>query len=160
MQTEPVDVYEKSVKELMSDYRSKTSRQKYALDKDYIKFKEGIWVTTSRHFRLPSLTRLLQGATHPDVPMPPMTNFIEMGKPCWSWRPSRLTALSEEGDDSDDEELEVGGITQSFKCALTLNDLVQPMRSCVVPSQFSSSTDQLPANSVVTPSPATHFATS
>jgi hypothetical protein len=38
------------------------------------------------------------------------------------------TPVSEDGDDSDaDDDLEVGGMTQDYKCPLTLTLLVDPM---------------------------------
>jgi len=38
--------------------------------------------------------------------------------------------LVEDGDDSDDDDdLEVGGITQDYNCPLTLTTLVDPMKS-------------------------------
>jgi E3 SUMO-protein ligase NSE2 len=38
----------------------------------------------------------------------------------------------ESGDDSDDDELEIGGVTQNFKCPLSLATLDHPMTSYVV----------------------------
>jgi SUMO ligase MMS21 Smc5/6 complex component len=38
--------------------------------------------------------------------------------------------VSEDGDDSDDDdELEMGGVTQSYTCPITLTPLVAPMTS-------------------------------
>lgn len=44
--------------------------------------------------------------------------------------------LSEPGDMSDDEDsdVEVGGVTQDYKCPLTLTPLQDPLTSCVPPS--------------------------
>lgn len=44
-----------------------------------------------------------------------------------------LTAvyLQEDGDESDDDdEIEIGGVTQDYKCMLTLQTLEEPLRSC------------------------------
>ena len=44
------DVYEKDVEEKVSEYKSKTSRQKYAKSDPYQKFKQAIYVSV--HDRL------------------------------------------------------------------------------------------------------------
>ena len=44
-----------------------------------------------------------------------------------------LTLLIEDGDDSDDEDdVQIGGITQDYKCPLTLTHLVNPLTSYVI----------------------------
>ncbi|KLO17306.1 hypothetical protein SCHPADRAFT_846776 [Schizopora paradoxa] len=58
---------------------------------------------------------------HPGEAMPPMTEFISR----------------EEGDDSDDEDLAVGGVSQNFKCTLTLLPMEKPLRSRVCKHVFS-----------------------
>jgi hypothetical protein len=40
-----------------------------------------------------------------------------------------LTPCSEEGDESDDDELVIGGMTKNYKCPLTLVALDNPMTS-------------------------------
>ncbi|TFK28018.1 hypothetical protein FA15DRAFT_585064 [Coprinopsis marcescibilis] len=51
---------------------------------------------------------------HPDAAMPPLTNFIP----------------KEDGDKSDDDDdLEIGGQIQDFKCPITLTPLVDPLTS-------------------------------
>lgn len=41
-----------------------------------------------------------------------------------------LTKLTEEGDDSDDDDdVQVGGVTQDYRCPLTLTLLVDPLTS-------------------------------
>ncbi|OCH86400.1 hypothetical protein OBBRIDRAFT_738066 [Obba rivulosa] len=60
---------------------------------------------------------------HPDTAMPPVTDFLPR----------------EEGDDSDDDEdVVVGGVTQDFKCPLTLTLLQDPMTSTVCGHSFSA----------------------
>lgn len=50
--------------------------------------------------------------------MPPLTNFFE----------------KEAGDESDsDDELEIGGQTQDYKCPITLGLLTDPLTACVPP---------------------------
>ena len=39
--------------------------------------------------------------------------------------------FTEDGDESDDEDIEVGGVTQDYKCPLTLTTLVDPLTSYV-----------------------------
>jgi len=58
---------------------------------------------------------------HPDKPMPPLTELIP----------------HEDGDDSDDDDLEMGGVTQIYTCPITLTPLVNPMTSQVCGHSFS-----------------------
>ena len=67
-QSDAMDRYFSGVKSENREYQKKTSRQKYAKVQEYIDFRTGIW-----------------DATHPDTPMPPLTNFIKKGPDsCWS----------------------------------------------------------------------------
>ena len=74
--------------------------------------------------------------------MPPITEFIE----------------KEDGDDSDDDDLEVGGITQDYKCPLTLRTLENPVTS-YVPILLSLSLPALDTNSNLTRSTAKYAIT-
>ncbi|KAF5315078.1 hypothetical protein D9619_007295 [Psilocybe cf. subviscida] len=59
---------------------------------------------------------------HPNEPMPPLTDLIP----------------KEDGDEEDDEDdLEMGGVTQQYNCPLTLTPLVDPMTSKVCDHSFS-----------------------
>ncbi|KAL5524593.1 hypothetical protein ACEPAF_9733 [Sanghuangporus sanghuang] len=58
---------------------------------------------------------------HPDQGMPPLTSLI----------------TAEEGDDSDDEEIAVGGVSQVYTCPLTLTILVKPVTSEICKHTFS-----------------------
>ncbi|KAG6831003.1 hypothetical protein H0H87_006576 [Tephrocybe sp. NHM501043] len=59
---------------------------------------------------------------HPDTPMPPITEFI----------------AKEIGDDSDDDdELEMGGVSQNYNCPITLTLLDEPLTSEVCKHSFS-----------------------
>jgi len=61
-------------------------------------------------------------ADHKDEAMPPMTTFIE----------------KEPGDVSDDDdEIEVGGVTQDYRCPLTLTPLQNPLTSKPCKHSFS-----------------------
>ncbi|KAK2465226.1 hypothetical protein APHAL10511_002580 [Amanita phalloides] len=54
------------------------------------------------------------GILHPDLPMRPITELIQR----------------EDGDASDDEDdIEVGGVTQDYKCPITLTPFVDPLTS-------------------------------
>ncbi|KAJ3504863.1 hypothetical protein NMY22_g17778 [Coprinellus aureogranulatus] len=62
-------------------------------------------------------------AMHPDTPMPPLTNLIE----------------KEAGDESDsDDELEMGGQTQDYKCPITLGLLKDPLTATGCKHSFSA----------------------
>lgn len=57
-----------------------------------------------------------QEVQHPDQPMPPVSEFFER----------------EDGDDSDeDEDIVMGGVTQDYKCPLSLTIMVDPLTSYV-----------------------------
>ncbi|ESK94950.1 hypothetical protein Moror_13955 [Moniliophthora roreri MCA 2997] len=69
-----------------------------------------------------SLKENLYAIDHPGEAMPPITEFVP----------------KEPGDDSDDDDdLEVGGVTQDFKCPLTLRQLENPVTSKVCGHSFS-----------------------
>jgi hypothetical protein len=66
--------------------------------------------------------------------MPPLTELFDKGTLLlcfliglfFIW----LILVSEDGDDSDeDDDLEIGGVTQNFNCPLTLTPLVNPVTS-------------------------------
>ncbi|OBZ71434.1 E3 SUMO-protein ligase nse2 [Grifola frondosa] len=60
---------------------------------------------------------------NPNVAMPPVTDFIP----------------HEDGDDSDDDDdVQVGGVTQDYKCPLTLTTLIDPLTSSVCGHSFSA----------------------
>ncbi|KAF8895410.1 hypothetical protein BD779DRAFT_1499346 [Infundibulicybe gibba] len=60
---------------------------------------------------------------HPDQAMPPITDFIP----------------KENGDNSDDDDdLEIGGVTQNYLCPITLTPLVNPVTSQVCGHSFSA----------------------
>ncbi|PCH40098.1 hypothetical protein WOLCODRAFT_98254, partial [Wolfiporia cocos MD-104 SS10] len=60
---------------------------------------------------------------NPGVPMPPLTDFIPR----------------EDGDESDDDEdVVVGGVTQDYKCPLTLMPIVDPLTSEPCGHSFSA----------------------
>lgn len=56
--------------------------------------------------------------------MPPINDFIP----------------KEDGDDSDDDDIEIGGITQQTKCPLSLQPLEDPMSSSVCKHSFDAKT--------------------
>ncbi|CDO71464.1 hypothetical protein BN946_scf184909.g58 [Trametes cinnabarina] len=60
---------------------------------------------------------------HPDIAMPPLADLIP----------------PEDGDDSDDDDdVQVGGVTQDYKCPLTLTTLVDPLTSKVCGHSYSA----------------------
>ncbi|KAG5648282.1 hypothetical protein DXG03_004852 [Asterophora parasitica] len=59
---------------------------------------------------------------HPDKGMPPITEFLPR----------------EDGDESDDDdELEIGGVSQNYNCPITLTPLVKPVTSRICKHSFS-----------------------
>lgn len=67
--------------------------------------------------------------------MPPMTTFIEKGAVCAKVLiGANLGDYSEPGDASDDDDdVEVGGVTQDYRCPLTLTPLQDPLTSYARP---------------------------
>ncbi|GBE84954.1 predicted protein [Sparassis crispa] len=104
--TDVVERYEREMKNKLNAYKNKTTRQKYAKNDDYVKFKSSIYEVQN-----------------PDTAMPPLTDMIPR----------------EDGDDSDDDDdVQVGGITQDYRCPLTLTILVNPLTSMVCHHSFSA----------------------
>ncbi|KAI6147499.1 hypothetical protein BKA82DRAFT_139549 [Pisolithus tinctorius] len=60
---------------------------------------------------------------NPGAPIPPIKEFIPRERG--------------DGSDDDDEDLEIGGVTQDYKCPITLTTLVNPMTSKVCGHSFS-----------------------
>ncbi|KAF7982922.1 hypothetical protein HWV62_25204 [Athelia sp. TMB] len=107
IQESPIEVYEKAVKKKINDYRGKTARQKYAKLEAYQRFRQGIYE-----------------AQHPGENIPPMADF--------------LPRESEDADASDDDDdLEIGGVTQLYTCPLSLTKLIKPMTSKICGHSFS-----------------------
>lgn len=74
----------------------------------------------------------IQEVQNPDTAIPPMSEFIPRGTDgiYMSFAVYAHPSVPEDGDDSDDEdELEMGGVTQSYTCPITLTPLVDPMTS-------------------------------
>ena len=66
---------------------------------------------------------------HPGDAMPPVIDFIPSGILSVVHIRSILTRRVEEGDDSDDDDIQVGAPTQDYRCPLTLTLLVNPLTS-------------------------------
>ncbi|KAL0960647.1 hypothetical protein HGRIS_005676 [Hohenbuehelia grisea] len=98
------DAYVKNAKDALQTYSTKTTRQKYAKNDKYIRFKQRVYEVS-----------------HPDEAMPPLTELIP----------------KEDGDDSDDDDdIEIGGVTQDYKCPLSLAALTDPWTSEVCGHSF------------------------
>ncbi|KIJ64447.1 hypothetical protein HYDPIDRAFT_28392 [Hydnomerulius pinastri MD-312] len=100
-----METYEKEVKHKMTEFRNKTTRQKYASTDAYVQFKQGIYEVQN-----------------PGLAIPPINDLVPR----------------EDGDASDDDdELEIGGVTQDYKCPITLVILENPMTSEVCKHSYS-----------------------
>ncbi|KAG8916157.1 hypothetical protein FRC02_004147 [Tulasnella sp. 418] len=96
--------YEKALKSELNKYRSQTSRQKYANNKQFFKYKESVWIAKS------------------DEAMPPVKGQIP----------------AEDGDDeSDDDDVEIGGATHSYICPISLKPFVTPVTSKICGHSYS-----------------------
>ncbi|KAF9242585.1 hypothetical protein BU15DRAFT_86778 [Melanogaster broomeanus] len=105
-----IDAYEKEVKRQMDEYQKKTTRQKYASNDPYVKFKQGIFEVQ-----------------YPGAAIPPINDLVPR----------------EDGDVSDDDdELEIGGVTQDYRCPITLMILENPMTSQVCGHSYSGAAIQ------------------
>lgn len=124
-------MYEKSVKKRLNEYRAKTTRQKYAKKVSYQEFRQHIHVCRSPFILFIWILNYLTGSTAPKIGYSPnhrvhSERFVSHSEVEHAW----LIALSEDGDESDDDDdLEVGGVTQDYKCPISLTTLVKPMTS-------------------------------
>ncbi|KAL0580992.1 hypothetical protein V5O48_000986 [Marasmius crinis-equi] len=76
----------------------------------------------AKHATYKTFKESLHAVDHPGEAMPPITDFIP----------------EESGDqDDEDEEIEVGGVTQDFKCPITLRELQDPVTSSICGHSFS-----------------------
>ena len=97
-------VYRSNAADAVDSYRRLTTRQKYVKNPDYKKFRENVWEVQ-----------------HQDEAMPPLGNFILKGMLCSNKDIMRIDPFFVEDGDSDSEsDIEVGGMTQTYKCPLTL----------------------------------------
>ncbi|KIJ54712.1 hypothetical protein M422DRAFT_240792 [Sphaerobolus stellatus SS14] len=107
LQSEPLgdleEAYKSKTATAVATYQAQTTRQKYAKNASYKKFKENVWETS-----------------HDDA-MPPLGNFFP----------------KEDGDSDSESDIEVGGMTQTYKCPLTLTHLANPMTSKLCNHSFS-----------------------
>lgn len=144
-QVEVVDSYTKAAKANVASYKKKTTRQKYAKTEAYVAFRSAIWVRAlpAVIFFFPETRLFVQESQHPGTPMPPITEQIPRG--AYASRRAQMTKPSEEiyivpeqGDNSDeDDDLEIGGVTQNYLCPITLTLLVDPYTSYVHAPCFS-----------------------
>jgi hypothetical protein len=80
----------------------------------------------------------VQESRHPGAPMPPITEQIPRGKHIlhhqhkFGGSEKNFPSASEKGDNSDeDDDLEIGGVTQNYLCPITLTLLEDPYTSYV-----------------------------
>ncbi|KAG0694527.1 hypothetical protein DFH29DRAFT_1072874 [Suillus ampliporus] len=119
-----IDLYEKEVKKRVNEFHDRTTRKKYGSNDQYVQFKQGIFVRCPliKVSLTPSSRPFKQEVQNPGVNIPPINDFIPR----------------EEGDESDDDDdLEIGGVTQDFKCPITLTMLENPMKSSTCGHAFS-----------------------
>ncbi|KAF9808580.1 hypothetical protein IEO21_07824 [Rhodonia placenta] len=122
--TDVVDQYEQDVKRRANEYKEKTTRQKYATADEYFSFRQAVFEVQN-----------------PEIAMPPVTDFLQRGGCCsqllWLLFAEALF-YPEDGDESDDDDdLVMGGVTQDYKCPLTLTILVDPLTSKLCGHSFS-----------------------
>lgn len=61
--------------------------------------------------------------------MPLITEIISRGEPFSSFS-ANIDISAEDGDESDDDDdIQVGGVTQDYKCPISLTMFVNPMTS-------------------------------
>ncbi|KAH0831931.1 zinc-finger of the MIZ type in Nse subunit-domain-containing protein [Lanmaoa asiatica] len=100
-----LETYETEVKRRVDEFKTKTTRQKYASIDTYVEFRQGIYEVQNSG-----------GA------IPPINDLVPR----------------EDGDSSgEDDDLEVGGVTQDYKCPITLMVLEDPMTSTVCGHSYS-----------------------
>jgi hypothetical protein len=135
-QERAVSRYEQAANGKLEEYERKTSRQKYSAQPKYRGYREDIWVCTLLTMRsLISELRRLQGVTHESA-MPPITRFIPRGlykALLWFVCHTKKQPLNpERGDEDEDSDMEIGGMTANLKCPLLQTYLEEPMTSYVL----------------------------
>lgn len=108
----PASKYKEEVQTRLDAYNEQTSRKKYAKNTDYHNFKNTVWVAKE------------------DGPMPLVIDLIppEFG--------------DDKDDDSDDEEIQTGGLVINFRCPLTTNILEDPLTNPSCNHSYSRSAVQ------------------
>ncbi|KNZ45789.1 uncharacterized protein VP01_77g3 [Puccinia sorghi] len=95
-----------------------TLRQKFGQNKRYKAFRDRIWEITG------------DGGA-----MPPIKTFLAAGL-CYGFNPLQISMPGEEEDESSEDELEIAGGTQNYKCPLCLGYLKVPVVSQVCKHPF------------------------
>lgn len=126
------------MKRRANEYKEKTTRQKYATADEYFSFRQAVFVSLqSVGSHTSNFKCVVQEVQNPEIAMPPVTDFLQRGGCCsqllWLLFAEALF-YPEDGDESDDDDdLVMGGVTQDYKCPLTLTILVDPLTSYVSP---------------------------
>lgn len=106
-----MEEYDRAVDAARMSYNTRTTRQRYARDENYIDFRSRVWVRSVADQEVQG-----EGA------MPPLTDAIP----------------AEPGDEDDDgDELEVGGARIDYKCPLTATLLADPVTKYVHANSLS-----------------------
>ncbi|KAL7417732.1 zinc-finger of the MIZ type in Nse subunit-domain-containing protein [Mrakia frigida] len=100
-------IYRAGCKEMEQEYRAKSAKQKYAKSARYKTFRQAVWDSRAM-----------------DRGMPPMSALF-----------ANDARKEDEGSDSD-SDIEAGGVTQSFKCPLSLKTFVDPWSSTICPHSY------------------------
>jgi hypothetical protein len=124
-------------------YNKLTTRQKYAKNDTYRKFKESVWEVNH------------QDAMRTIKDMLPRGHFFLC---CLSFLLTWLLFVAEEGDSDSDSDIEVGGMTQTYKCPLTFMYFTNPMTSYVIciplTEYFLNICSELPVVTLSPPTPS------
>lgn len=123
------------VDEMNAEYDSKTTRQKYAKNDQYVSFKEAIYVCWVSSWHMAgALTLHPRKSTIPEARCLP-SRISSLGVYTFTTLPilGSLIVLAEANDESDDDDdVVMGGVTQEYKCPLMMTLLKDPLTSQVV----------------------------
>ena len=128
-------MYKKELSQERENYMKKTVRGKYGQDDHYLKFRQAIWV----RFRLLayqtnltlSLGSTISRRGYASGQRFPSSRCVSDAS-VYCGIVTLNDDLAAEGEQSDEEDdVQVGGVTQDYRCPLTLTILVEPLTSYV-----------------------------
>lgn len=127
-QSDAAGMYDARVAELAAAYKAKSRRARYGQNKEYEQYRSRVW-----------------DALH-EEPMPPLVELLSGGGGGGGGGGAESAALAgaddeQEDDDEDDEDIVAyGSSAQNYKCPLSLQIMINPLKSTVCTHAFERDT--------------------